>query len=410
MAEPARSLRTPAAAAPGHAFRWYVGATATWFGAFGMQSVLFSWLVVGELHAEARWVGIAQSAMMLPSFALLLLGGAIADRGDRRALLIGLHLLAACLSLALLGSVAAGWLSLGLLLGYALGMGTVSAFVTPARDSLLSEVAGPNLMRAVTTMTLLQWTAQAAGSMLAGSARWIGTVPALGLHAFALVAGAPALAQLPAAPPRDGAPRAALRLADLGVGVAEVVRSRDLRPVLFLVAAVGVLFMGPMLVVYPLLVRDYYGGGVGQLGLLQMAFPIGTIAGSLGILARGGIRRKGTAQLVALGAGSLCLGAVGLGLPFWGAFAATIAWGVNASVFMNSGRTIFQEKAPQNQRGRVLSVYSLGFMGASGVIGAPAAGFLVDVIGPLAACVLNSGLMLCVAGAVAAFTRISRVE
>jgi MFS family permease len=375
-----------------------------------MQQVLFAWLVVGELRAEARWVGVAQSATMLPSFALILLGGAIADRRDRRAMLIGLHLLATALSLVLLGSVAAGWLSLGLLIAYALGMGTISAFTVPARDSLLSEVAGANLMRAVTTMTLMQWTAQAVGSMIAGSARWIGTVPALGLHALTIFGGVPALSRLAPAPPRDGRPQNALRLADLGVGVLEVVRSPHLRPVLLMVAAVGVLFMGPMLVVYPLLVRDYYAGDVGQLGVLQMAFPIGTILGSLGILTRGGIRRKGLAQLVALVAGAFCLGAVGLGLPFWGTFVATVLWGVAASVFMNSGRTIFQEKAPPSQRGRVLSVYSLGFMGASGLVGAPAAGVMIDVIGPLSACLLDSALMFGVAGAVAALTQIRHVE
>jgi MFS family permease len=77
---------------------------------------------------------------------------------------------------------------------------------------------------------------------------------------------------------------------------------------------------------------------------------------------------------------------------------------------MNSGRTIFQEKAPPSQRGRVLSVYSLGFMGASGLVGAPAAGVMIDVIGPLSACLLDSALMFGVAGAVAALTQIRHVE
>jgi MFS family permease len=71
--------------APARGFPWYVAGVGTWFGGFGMQQVLFSWLVVGELHAEARWVGVAQSASMIPSFLLILLGGALADRRDRRA-------------------------------------------------------------------------------------------------------------------------------------------------------------------------------------------------------------------------------------------------------------------------------------------------------------------------------------
>src|SRR5262245_38205211 len=47
-------------------FPWFVAGLATWFGAWGMQTVLFSWLVVGELHASAEWVSVAQTASMLP--------------------------------------------------------------------------------------------------------------------------------------------------------------------------------------------------------------------------------------------------------------------------------------------------------------------------------------------------------
>src|SRR6185295_6319604 len=76
------------------AYGWFITGVATWFTAMGMQGVLFSWLVVGVLHAPAEWVGISQSAMMLPSVVLLFLGGAVADRRDRRSLLIGLHFIA----------------------------------------------------------------------------------------------------------------------------------------------------------------------------------------------------------------------------------------------------------------------------------------------------------------------------
>ncbi len=390
-------------------FPWYVAGVGTWFGGFGLQQVLFSWLVVGELHAEARWVGVAQSASMVPNFLLILLGGALADRLDRRRLLIRLHLLASALALGLTGVVAGGALSLGWLLAYALAIGSVGAFVMPAREALLPEVASADLMRAVTAMTLVQWGSQAAGSLLGGSAQWIGTVPALGLLAATYLAGVPTLARLATAP-RTGAPHAALRLSDLGIGVREVWRSPLLRPVAILSAAVGALFMGPMLVVLPLLVRDYYDGGVAQLGLLQMCLPIGTILGSFALLARGGVRRKGLAQLGSLVAGSACLFAVGFGLPLWGTLVAVVLWGVGAAVFMNAGRTVFQEQAPPAQRGKVLSVQMLGFMGASGLVGAPASGLMVGWLGPLATCFAASAAMLVVVGVVVATTEILRVE
>jgi MFS family permease len=412
MAEPAPSAAAPPRPAPpaSRGFAWYVAGVATWFGAFGMQQVLFAWLVVGELNAPARWVGIAQSASMIPNFLLILLGGAVADRADRRGLLIRLHLLATGLALALTAVVAGGVLSLPFLIGFALCVGSTSAFVMPARDAQLSEVAGANLMRAVTTMTLVQWGSQAAGAFVGGSARWIGTAPALGLLAATYLAGAPTLARLAKAPPHEGAPRAALRLADLWVGVRLVWRSPTLRPVVMLVAAVGSLFVGPMMVVFPLLIRDYYGGDVAELGLLQMCFPIGTILGSLALLARGGVRRKGLAQVCALTAGSGCLGVVGFGLPLWGTLLAVVCWGLGAAVFMNAGRTVFQEQAPAAQRGKVLSVYMLGFMGASGLVGAPVSGLMVGWLGPLATCFVASASMLVVLALVLATTRILRVE
>ena len=408
MAEPAPRLETSPGTARG--FGWYVAGVATWFGAFGMQQVLFAWLVVGELHAEARWVGVAQSASMIPNFLLILLGGAVADRSDRRRLLIRLHLAGAALAAALVLVVGGGALSLAVLIAYALAIGSLTAFVMPARDALLSEVAGANLMRAVTALTLVQWSAQALGALIGGSARWIGTLPALGLLAATYLAGAPTLSRLAPAPPHAGPPHAALRVADLGVGVREVLRSPLLRPVAILVTAVGALFVGPMMVVFPLLIRDHYAGDVAELGLLQMCFPLGTILGSLVLLARGGIRRKGLAQVAALVSGCGCLGVVGLGLPLWGTLLAVVGWGVGAAVFMNAGRTLFQERASPAARGRVLSVYMLGFMGASGLVGAPVSGFLAGWLGPLATCLAASASMLAVVALVAATTGILRVE
>ncbi len=375
-----------------------------------MQNVLFSWLVVGELHAKAEWVGIAQSATMLPSVLLILVGGVLADRHDRRSLLIGLHLIAALFSAALVLLVASDQLTLAFLLIYAVAAGSVQAFVMPARDALLSEVAGPNLMRAVTGLTLVQWGTQAVGALVAGSARWIGTVPALCLHCLILLLGVVPLRRLAPAPTVHNAARPRLNLTDIAAGVREVVHSPVLLPVFLLVTSVGILFIGPFMVAFPILVRDYYGGDIGQLALLNMMFPVGTILGSAGLLWYGQIQRKGAAQLLALVFGAFCLGAVSFGLPLWGTMTAVGAWGLGAAVFTNTGRTIFQEQAPPSHRARVLSVYMFGFMGASGLIGAPLAGVLVERVGPLATCATEGGAMLAVVMCTLLFTNVSKME
>jgi MFS family permease len=101
---------------------------------------------------------------------------------------------------------------------------------------------------------------------------------------------------------------------------------------------------------------------------------------------------------------------VGFGLPLWGTLFAVVLWGSGAAVFMTAGRTVFQERAPPAVRGKVLSVYMLGFMGASGLVGAPVSGLMVGWLGPLATCFAASATMLAVVALVVVATEILRVE
>jgi MFS family permease len=396
-------------AATGAAFPWYVGGVASWFLALGLQNVIVSGLAALELGAAPGQMAGVQMAQQLPGFGLILLGGAIADRVDRRALLLALHLASAAVVALLAFALELGRLSYPVLVAYVLGLSVLSAFVIPARDALLSDVAGANLMRAVTLLTMTQWGVQALGSSLGIAGRHAGMLALVALQGFVLLAGIPALWRLPA----RAAPVAArppLRLADLLHGVREVASSRVLAPVALLSVVLGVLFIGTFIVVFPLLVRDHYGGDVADLALLQTTFPLGTITGSALILWRGGIRRKGRAQLLALAFGALCLCALALGLPFPLALCATTLFGVGGAFFVNAGRMLFQEHATAANRGRVLSVYVLAFMGSSGIVGAPLGGFLYAELGPLGACGFAGAAMLAVVAAVGAFTDVRKLE
>ena len=371
----------------GVGYRWFTAGVGSWFGAFGMQGVLFSWILVGELNAESRWVGTAQTCSMLPSLFLLMLGGATADRFDPRRLLIALHVLAPLPVLVLAVAAFNDALSIPLVIGFALAMGTLSAFGNPARDALLARVAGADLMGAISGVTAVQFACQAAGSMLAGMARIFGTPATLCLHALVLFSGTFFASRVPGAEVVDlGAephppPRVGLRgtLAGMRDGLAIVARTPELRGSLLAVSAVGLFFIGPFSVVLPLMIRDVYGGGVGQLAIAFTLFPLGTISGSL-ILRRFGLRRKGRAMLMALAVAATLEACLGAGLPFWAFGLATYGWGLGGSVFINGSRTIFQEHAPPAYRGRVLAAYQLGFMGG-GPIGAFAAGFAVSWVG-----------------------------
>jgi len=390
-------------------FSWYVTAAGTWFLSFGLQGVIVSTIVAMQLHGDSRAMAAAQMAQQLPGFGLILLGGAIADRVDRRALLITLYVCAAGLVIALGLGAEADWLSLPVVIAYVLAMGTLSAFVMPSRDAMLSDVVVGNLMRAITMLTLIQFAMQALGSAFGVAGRFVGILPLIGLQAAVLLAGVPALVRLPRAERAPDVARRALRLGELADGMREVARSPVLGPVALLSLALGTFFIGPFQVVFPLLVRDYYKGDVADLSMLFTAFPIGTIAGSAMILLRGGVRRKGASQLIALAAGALCMGGLGLGLPFWGALVATVAFGIGGAFFMNAGRTLFQEHATPASRGRVLAFYTLTFMGASGVIGAPLAGLLNAQLGPLGALEACGAMMAVVVGAVSLLTDVRKL-
>lgn len=382
---------------------------ALWSGATGMQTVLFSWLVVGELGSPAEVVGLVEMARVAPILLLLLLGGAAADRWDRRRLLMGLHLGGGLLAAGLAGALSLGWLSLPLLVAYAVGMGMLTAFVLPARDAFLSDVAGGRLMRAATALTLAQFGAQALGTFAAGSARLLELGPALFIMATLLLMGSAAAWRLPD-PERAGPPAAgSLRRAELGAGLREVLRSPTLRPTLLLMTGVGLFFSGAYLVVMPIAIRDHFRGDVVQLSVFMTVLQVGTVCGAGALLLRGRLARRGRALVLSMAGAALPLLVIASGVPFAGALGAAFVWGLGVALFQSIGRALIQEGAPPAQRARVMSVYSLAVMGA-GVLGSPLAGWLAGWLGPLGALGV-AGVALCVfVTAQALLTRVWRLD
>jgi MFS family permease len=372
-----------------------------------MHQVLFAWLLVGELRESPARVGAAQTAQTLPWLLLLLLAGMVADRVDLRRLMLLLHAAAAAAALALGLSLGSGRLSFALLVGYALLWGSLQAFAGPSRDAMISQVAGPNLLRAVTGATAAQFLASALGSRAAAIGSWLGYAETIGLMALLLAAGLYPVSRLPPTTPQLRSEEPVLTSIRQGLG--EVRGSERLLPLTLLVAADGLLFNGPFAVLVPLLVRDVYGGGLEELSVAMMLLPLGTIAGSLALLLRGGLRRKGRAFLLGLFAVSACLLAVSARPPFWAFAAAIFAWGVGHSVFFNTSRTLFQEAAPPSHRARVLSVYSLAFLGMFPPSNL-AAGFLAGQLGPSAVFASAGACMIGIAALAWFLTPLRRLE
>ncbi|MGH0035894.1 MAG: MFS transporter [Myxococcota bacterium] len=401
---------SPSSPAPdgSSAFGPFLLGVASWFGAWGIQMVAFQWLVVAVLEEPPARVGAAQMSMTLPSLLFLLMGGAAADRLDPRRMLMLVHTAAGLAVAALCGALVGGWLSYPLLLVYGFAFGTLQAFGLPARDTQLNDVAGGSMSRAVAGSLITQHGSQVLGAFAAGAAGWLGGAPILGLQALLMLLGVVPISRLPGRRPAPVA-RAPLTLREVGGGMLEVVRSPVLRPVLFLAVATGLFFVGPFLVVLPLMVRDVYGGGAGEMGVLSAMFPLGAVSGGLLVYWAGGIRRNGPALILGQCAASASIGVIAVGIPFAGAVAAVYAWGLAGAFFINAGRTIFQTHASEAHRARVLSVYMLGVMGG-GPIGSLLSGLLAEPLGLHTTLALDAGLALAIALAVATFTRLPRIH
>jgi MFS family permease len=360
----------------------FVGANLSWFLAVGIHQVMLSWLLVGELGVGASWVGTVQMLGTLPILLFLLPAGLVADRLEKRSLLIVVQLLTAglCFSLALL--VVQNRLSIMSLGVYVFFWGTLQAFAQPARDSLISNLAATNLLRGVVALTLTQFAGIALGARVAALGDWIGLAPTIYLQASVLMLGTLLLLQLPRFGISATAIGSQLSWASVREGLSEVARVRGLSTVTILVAANGLFFNGLYLVLCPVVVRQVYGGSLADLSLVMMSLPVGSIVGSMVVLWRGRIHRKGLAFLISVLSVSACTLVIASQPPLWVFACITFFWGIGHSIFFNMSRTMFQEAAPESHRARMLSIHPLAFMGMT-PLSTFGSGLLADWIGPL---------------------------
>ena len=267
-----------------------------------------------------------------------------------------------------------------LLIGYALVSGIVGAFAQPARDALLSRVAGDRIQRTVTLLMGMQFGVQILGIGMGSLADRIGPVPLILLQTTLMASGAAAVMRIRVDEfvtphTREHA------LKEIRDGVALVLSSRRMLPVMVLNLAIGVFFAGTFTVLIPLHIRDVYHGGSQQIGLAYILHMTGTVAVTLLLLARGGVARPGRAVLLALGLGALLFVPIVFGVPIEGFYLLIFLWGVGAGVAMSMSRTIVQESAPASHRARIMSVYSLGMMGGM-PFGSLSMGYVISVFGP----------------------------
>ncbi len=356
--------------------RWYLVSSAFYLIPGGIQSVMFPWLVAVYLHESPAKVGFAQMAGQLPMVLLILFGGLLGDRVDQRALLIRLHLLMCLPPLCMALLVGADLIVYELLLAWAFVGGVFGSFVQPARDALLSRVAGRDIQRVVMLVTAVQFGVQILGFGLGAVTDEVGPIVLMCVQAACMAICAWTTMRLPAAPLAtattvtvDAPPRPPLGatvlqiLRDIGEGLAIAWHSPTIRPAILLTFSVGIFFAGTYVVVLPLMVRDLYFSGARGIALAFGANMLGTVFTIFVLMWRGGIERPGRALLLGASVSCAILSLLHLELPEWLFYVVSFFWGMCGGVSMTMSRAIVQEAAPASHRARLMSVFQLGMMG-----------------------------------------------
>lgn len=412
----------------------YLAIQASWFIAFGLQFVLFPYLITTKevgadgtalgLGLSATWLGLAQLALMGPSVIFLLIGGVVAERMPAKPLLVVLHLAAAIPAFGLFYAVATNSLTYTHMILYGLTLGTVGAFMMPARDAILNEVVhrrvriGSNvtLQQGVTFATLVQFGAQIAGLVLGGYADKLTQLPSF-LGGFSLgpieswrlfliqaaIVGGGALIALMLARGRavnTGRRGMGAAVGDIAEGFAVIRQHPKLLSMTVLMSGVGTFVMGAFMVVLPIVNRDIYGLGSDGLRDMYVTFWLGAFLSSVALSVFKNIKRQGRVLLLSQFLGGLAILPMIYHIPYGFFLTIVFMWGVSGGISMAMSRSIVQKEAPKNQLARVLSIYQLGFM-VGAPVGAVIMGGLVDLFGPFLIAIVPAvgmcGLVVCIA-------------
>jgi MFS family permease len=347
-----------------------------------MQIVAQSWLVLRLSHGSAFALGCVSLAQAAAFFLFALVGGGLADRLDRRRLLIAtqtsLMILAASLGLL----TATGRITVPIIAGFAFLSGSILSFDQPARAALVSTlVPQEDLLNAVSLQSAVFNGAAILGPALAGAiVNWLGLSADFFLNALSYTGMLLALTLLPGRP-RPERPREKLRSQ-----IREALRSvRGDSVLLSALSSYGILlFAGPSLqLLLPVLALNRLHVGPATLGFLFSAAGAGAVLGAL-IL---GSFPAATVRLAQAAIACWCaaLAIAGTGVDVRLTFCALIVLGACQSIVAATTSTFLQTRVPVQQRGRVMSLNTLLLMGVRPLGDFPAGTLIAAVGAPLTA-------------------------
>ncbi len=368
--------------------RYYSGQAISLIGTW-MQMTAQSWLVLTLTHSSTA-LGVIVALQTLPVLLLGPYGGVIADRVNKRHMMIALQsamgVQALILGVLTVTGAVQVW-EIGLLASL---LGLNNAFENPARQSFMMELVGPEYLRnAVSLNSVLVNVARTIGPAVAGiliATVGDGVCFLVNAGSFAAVVVSLATMDRAALKPTKPAPRARGQLRE---GLRYIRSTPQLAIPLLMMALAGCLTYEFQVSLPVMASRGLHVGATG-FGFMTSAMGIGAVAGGLLVAARG-----------KTGLGPLTLAASGFGVaiglaalaPNLALELAALAFAGGMSIsFMSTGNSTLQLTAAPEMRGRVMSLWFVAFQGST-PIGGPIIGGVMDVAGARAG--LGIGAVTC---------------
>ncbi|MCL4703898.1 MFS transporter [bacterium] len=364
----------------------FISFVGTW-----MQGTAQSWLVY-ELTRSAVWLGLVSFLGTLPLSLFALVGGSVADRVNRRRLILATYtttMLIAALFAALIWLHAIEIHLVALLVFLS---GLVNAFDIPARQALLVDLVGKeDLASGIALNSAMFNAARLLGPALGGLVvAGFGTAWCMMANALSFLAGIFALLiiRMHTRSDNDEAHLPLWRSLQEG---ATYVRSSPLVWGLLALVAVATIFGWSFTVLLPVFADEVLGGGAIQLGRLLSASGLGALAGAIFTATIG--RRFWPRKILLTGLGIFALAAIGFALSRNALLSlATLAFmGFGLILFNVNSNSALQRRVPDHLRGRVVGFYVLCFGGLMPV-GSLQIGFIAEKFGVTTALLINAAL------------------
>lgn len=387
-------------------FRYFLFSRVATTMANQMMMVIVGWQMYDLTHS-AYDLGLIGLAQFLPSLALVLVVGHVADRFDRR------HILAWCLggqllvAAALIAGNAQGWLGREALLIASLALGAARAFQMPTQQAL-----GPLLVPAdVLPRALAMSAAGAEAAIIIGPAlggliyaAGAGTVYLACAVLFLCAIACVAMIRLEHVPP----PIEQVSLQRLFAGVGFIWGRKEILGAISL--DLFAVLLGGAVALLPIFVRDILHGGPQELGILRSAPAVGALLMSL-YLARYPIQRRvGRIMFASVAVYGVATIVFGLSTSFWLSLLALAVTGAFDMVSVVIRQSLVQLQTPNDMRGRVSAVNSI-FIGASNQLGEFESGLTAAWFGAVPSVLIGGiGTLVVVAAWIRLFPALARRE